>query len=336
MLQKLLEKEYGVKVQEYVKVDAYDALRGNGWLYLIARPGGREEEEVAELQKITEHLQSYGDNHVPYFLTTTSGKILTKWEDNQYCVLASRQEEIPPPKQKLGRKLAKFHERGRKVPFQVERSSRIGKWKELWEKRLEQMEKVWNGMLFQTPEDDFERLFIETFPYYMGMTENAIQYLVDTEIDENPADTDNGTVCHERFSSTSWGRHYLIKNPFDWVFDHRSRDLAEWTRERYFHNIQTYHREVKEFYDDYQGISPLSAFSWRLLYSRILFPLHYFNCIESYYITRSEQDKKLLEEKLQKILKQSREYEQFLNGFYQLAGAPVNKLKLPLLEWLAK
>ncbi|WML47074.1 hypothetical protein RCG23_15950 [Neobacillus sp. PS3-34] len=39
MLQKLLEKEYGVKVQEYVKVDAYDALRGNGWLYLIARPG---------------------------------------------------------------------------------------------------------------------------------------------------------------------------------------------------------------------------------------------------------------------------------------------------------
>jgi len=334
MLKQLLEKEYGVQVQEYVKIDAYDALRGNGWLYLIAKPGGREEEEVAELQRIAEHLHQYGDRHVPYFLTTKDGKILTKWEENNYCVFARRQEEVPPPKQKLGRKLAKFHERGGMVPFYVERSSRIGKWKELWEKRLEQMEKVWNGLLFQSPEDEFERLFIETFPYYMGLTENAIQYLVDTEIDVEPGNTDNGTVCHERFLSSSWGKDYLIKNPFDWVFDHRSRDLAEWTRERYFYNIQTYQREITQFYEDYQSISSLSPFSWRLLYSRILFPLHYFECIENYYITRSEQDKKILEEKLQKILNQSREYEAFLRTFYNLAGAPVRKMKLPMPDWL--
>ena len=75
---------------------------------------------------------------------------------------------------------------------------------------------------------------------------------VDVEIDDNPTEVDNVTVCHERFSTISWGTDYLIKNPFDWVFDHRSRDLAEWTRERYFHNNQTYQLDVKNFFQEYK------------------------------------------------------------------------------------
>ena len=112
------------------------------------------------------------------------------------------------------------------------------------------MEKVWNGLLFQTPEDEFERMFIDSFPYYIGLTENAIQYLVDTEIDDEPMETDSGTVCHERFSKRHGGQlnNYMIKNPFDWVFDHRSRDLAEWTRERYLHNYQTYDMECETIF----------------------------------------------------------------------------------------
>ncbi|WP_026576058.1 spore coat putative kinase YutH [Bacillus sp. UNC438CL73TsuS30] len=333
MLQKLLENQYGIKVEEYLKLDSYDALRGNGWLYLVSKPGGKEETDISELEKIAVHLRNFGDQHVPVFLSSKDGNLITTWEQNKYCVLANKQTE-KPQKIKLGRKLAKFHERGRNVPFQIERTSRIGQWKSLWEKRLEQMEKVWNGQLFQTPEDEFEKMFIESFPYYLGLTENAIQYLVDTEIDDEPMDFDAGTVCHERFSKNSWGRNYYIKNPFDWVFDHRSRDLAEWTRERYFRNNQTYDQELRQFFEEYQSIAPLSSFSWRLLYARLLFPLHYFECVENYYITRSEQDKKLLEEKLSKILRQSTEYEQFLAGFYLLSGAPIKRLNLPLPEWL--
>jgi spore coat protein YutH len=92
--------------------------------------------------------------------------------------------------------------------------------------------------------------------------------------------------------------------------------------------------ELKRFFEEYQSISPLSPFTWRLLYSRIIFPLHYFECIESYYITTSEQDKKVLEEKLMRILRQSGEYERFLASFYQITDAPIKQLNLPLLEWL--
>ena len=333
MLQKLLEKEYGIVADEPIHLGPYEGVRGSGWIFLSAKTNNLEEEYLTELGQIAEHMRNYGDNHVPLFLQTKDEKLIAEWEKVNYCVLAiqsiTRQEKM-----KYGRKLAKFHERGRRVPFAIERSSRIGQWKELWEKRLEQMEKVWNGLLFQNPTDEFERMFIESFPYYLGLTENAIQYLVDTEIDDEPTDADGGTVCHERFSYRSWGSDYYIKNPFDWVFDHRSRDLAEWTRERYFHNSQTYAPDLRRFFDEYQSIAPLSSFSWKLLYSRILFPLHYFECVERYYMTPSEQEKRQLEEQLNKMLKQSREYEQFLGGFYGMVGAPVRKLKLTIPEWL--
>ncbi|XJZ26806.1 spore coat putative kinase YutH [Bacillota bacterium Lsc_1132] len=333
MLQNLLEKEYGIKVEGSVKLDSYVALRGNGWLYFPAKAEDQQEEDIIELGQIADHLRNYGDRHVPVFVPSKDGQFLTTWENKNYCVLASRHAG-QQQRMKLGRKLAKFHERGRRIPFTIQRSKRIGQWKELWEKRLEQMEKVWNGLLFQTPEDEFERMFIESFPYYMGLTENAIQYLVDTEIDDEPKEVDHGTVCHERFSKRSWGTDFFMKNPFDWVFDHRSRDLAEWTRERYFHNIQTYELDVKRFFEEYQTIAPLSPFSWKLLYSRILFPLHYFDCVEKYYLTRSEQDKKVLEEQLTKILRQSKEYERFLGGFFYIVGAPVKKFNLTIPEWL--
>lgn len=333
MLQKLLQSQYGIEVSEYVKLDTFDALRGNGWFYLVTKTGGREAEDIVELEKIAEHLRTRGDIHVPVILPAKDGGFISSWEESSYCVMAHRQTE-KPSKMKLGRRLAKFHERGKTVPFIIERSSRIGQWKQLWEKRLEQIEKVWNDMLFQTPEDEFERMFIDSFPYYIGLSENAIQYLVDTEIDDEPVEADSGTVCHERFTLRTWGDHYYIKNPFDWVFDHRSRDLAEWARERYFRNTQTYELELKQFFADYQSIAPLSSFSWRLLFSRLLFPLHYFECIENYYISRSEQEKMMLEEQLTKILKQSSEYERFLGRFFQTAGAPIRQLKIPQLDWL--
>ena len=333
MLQTMLEKEYGIKVDGSIQLDSYEALRGNGWLYFPATAEHYQEEDLIELGKIAEHLRNFGDRHVPVFVPSKEGKYLTTWENKNYCVLASQQAERRST-MKLGRKLAKFHERGRRIPFPIERSKRIGQWKELWVKRLEQMEKVWNGLLFQTPEDEFERMFVESFPYYLGLTENAIQFLVDTEIDDDPTEVDNGTVCHERFSKKSWGQEFLLKNPFDWVFDHRSRDLAEWTRERYFYNIQTYEPEVKRFFEEYQSIAPLSSFSWKLLYARIMFPLHYFECVEKYYLTRSEQNKKLLEEQLTKILRQSKENERFLGSFFYLVGAPVKKFNLSIPEWL--
>jgi spore coat protein YutH len=333
MQTKWLEETFGIQPERQTQFGRYEGYISRNQIYIMA-PIGESKENLIELKGMADHLIQSGDRHVLNIIQTKSGDLWGDWEGKSFCLLACQLNERHPFQQ-VGRKLAKFHLRGLTIPFKVERTSRIGQWKQLWEKRLVQMEGVWQSKMYHSPENEFERMFIESFPYYMGLTENAIQYLVDTEIDESPGQTDNGTVCHERFSNPTWGKDFLLKNPMDWVFDHRSRDLAEWTRGVYFESKHAHHQQVRKFYQDYQALAPLSAFGWRLLYSRLVFPLHYFECIEEYYITHSEQDKKWQEERLHKLLQGSTEYEHFLGEFYQLADAPIRKLKIPHLEWLS-
>lgn len=335
MLQHLLQQKFGIQIEEQLRLGQYEACRATSNLYLSVPIGEMEKELVTELEKIAVHIRQHGDNRICQFLKTNEGEMIVEWEGKKQCVLSTRYADEAPV-QKLGRKLSKFHYRGRSISFQVKKINRIGQWKGFWEKRLDQMERVWNEALFQPPENDFERMFVQSFPYYLGVAENAIQYLVDTELDENPVEVDSGTVCHERFSYRTWGERYFIKNPFQWVFDHCSRDLAEWTRERYFRNIKTYEPDVKSFFSDYGALMPLSPFSWRLLYARLLFPIHYLECVEEYYITSSEQERHVLNERLNKYLNQTREHERFLGSFYDLVEVPVRKHKIPIPEWLMK
>jgi spore coat protein YutH len=335
MFEKMLKDKFGIKNGRELEIEKYRGFQNENSLYLIMNVNNRKEQEISELEKISHQLRTFGDREIPEFQATNEGPKICEWEGARYSVL--KYTELKPLNtSKIGRKLARFHLRGRYVPFRVETINRIGQWKQLWEKRLDQMENFWNGKLFQAPENEFEKMFFDSFPYYMGLAENAIQYLTDTELDSRPAEIDNATVCHERFTEATWGESQLVKNPYDWVFDHASRDLAEWVRDRYFYNSQTYQPVVNNFILAYQQITKLSPFSWRLLYARLLFPLHYFECIENYYITNSEQQKLALEEQLQRYLNKTEDHERFLGSFYQLVDVPVRSYKLPAINWLLK
>ena len=63
------------------------------------------------------------------------------------------------------------------------------------------------------PTDVFDQLFIESFPYYLGVAENAIQYVVDTEMDDTPQLTDAATICQERFTPLLWHQTKRLKLP---------------------------------------------------------------------------------------------------------------------------
>jgi spore coat protein YutH len=333
MFQKLLKNQYGVEAIESNPIGHYQSCQKENQRFLLVPVGQMDKEVLLELEEIANHLKKNGDLSVGTFLHTKEDDPIIKVESDQYCVLTCNHANSRSSN-RMGRKLAKFHYRGRTISFSVQKLSRVGQWKKLWETRMDQMEKVWNSMLYQQPESEFDRMFMESFPYYMAIAENAIQYLVDTELDDEPKSIDYGTVCHDRFSSHTWGNEIGMRNPFDWVFDHCSRDLAEWTRERYHYNMQTYQPDLQRFYSEYQSVEPLSSFSWRLLYARILFPLHFVECIEDYYSTTREQDQRLLTERLEKHLSYSSEYESFLRQFFQLLEVPVRKYHIPTLGWL--
>ena len=67
---------------------------------------------------------------------------------------------------------------------------------------------------------------------------------------------------------------------------------------------------------------------------RLLFPLHYVECIEDYYSSTSEEQKLMLSERLEKYLQQSSEHEKFLNQFFQLLEVPKHKHSIPVVDWL--
>ena len=333
MLKKLLKQHYGIDAMESTPIGHHQSCKDEQQRYLLIPVQQKDEEVILELERIAQHLKMTGDRNVSTFLTTKEQKHVVEFDSNQYCVLKFS-ENHGRSLTRIGRKLAKFHYRGRSISFPVEKITRIGQWKSLWEKRIDQMERAWNEMIRHDPENEFDAMFFESFPYYMAIAENAIQYLVDTELDDDPKVIDYGTVCHIRFTNRTWGDEIIMKNPFDWVLDHCSRDLAEWTRERYFHNYRTYEPEVLRFYEEYQSVQGLSSFSWRLLYARLLFPIHYVECIENYYSSQSEQEQRMLTERLEKFLQGSNDYEKFLGDFFQIVSAPVRQQHIPVLDWL--
>ena len=333
VFQKLLKQHYGIDAMESSPIGHYQSCKDEQQRYLLIPVQQKDEEVILELEQIVQHLKRTGDRNVSTFITTKEQKHVVEFDSNQYCVL-SCSENHGRSLTRIGRKLAKFHYRGRSISFPVEKITRIGQWKSLWEKRIDQMEKAWNEMIRHDPENEFDAMFFESFPYYMAIAENAIQYLVDTELDDDPKEIDYGTVCHIRFSNHTWGDEIIMKNPFDWVLDHCSRDMAEWTRERYFYNYRTFEPEVLRFYEEYQSVQSLSSFSWRLLYARLLFPIHYVECIENYYSSQSEQEQRMLTERLEKFLQGSNDYEKFLGNFFQIVSAPVRKQNIPVLDWL--
>ena len=80
-------------------------------------------------------------------------------------------------------------------------------------KRLDQLEKFWQSQVMNHPTDVFDQLFIESFPYYLGVAENAIQYVVDTEMDDTPQLTDAATIC-QNDSHLYYGIKRSVSNSF--------------------------------------------------------------------------------------------------------------------------
>ncbi|MBM7586213.1 spore coat protein YutH [Bacillus pakistanensis] len=332
-MEDILTKYYGLQPERMYQDGKAHRYMVNGLLYTIVTVTHMEQEKLVELYKISEHLKATGDRYVSTFVPSTEDKFLITEKQQDYVVV--KNEFIQSKVQNhFGRKLAKFHSRGRSIEEKIEHQSRIGQWKGLWEKRIDQLETAFQQTVQNHPVDEFEKRFVESCPYFIGLAENAIQYLVDTELDDEPHQVDSGTVCHERFLQDTWGTDIWIRFPFDWIFDHGSRDIAEWVRERYLKRNQTYHKDIQTFLKDYQSITPLSTFSWRLIYARLLFPIHYFECIERYYVTSSEQQKLQLQDRLGRELKNASQYEKFLTDFYQIAEVPVKKHGIPVVGWL--
>ncbi|GGE80566.1 spore coat putative kinase YutH [Priestia taiwanensis] len=322
---------YGLHAAELIRMGIYEGFWIRNKVYILVPLLGRKEEELTEIKKLGDYMIAQGDMMVTTFVPNVHGYYVSKIQGKDYILVkcnrhGTRQWEGE------GRELAYFHYRGKHFSEKVEQLNRIGQWKTLWETRLEQLERFWQSKVINHPNDSFDMLFVSSFPYFLGLTENAIQYIVDTELDDQPKAFDGATVCYQKYACHTMNEYQRVKVPFQWVYDHPGRDIAEWVRSALFTNKES--TEIIRFLNEYEQVMPLSSFAWRLMYARLLFPLHYFEEVEGYYSVEDEGKKALRERKLQKIVDSAADHQRFLGGFYDMIQLPIGKLNIRKVEWL--
>jgi len=325
---------YQIQPAELIKVDSYYLFWQRNRVYFLVPVSQYKEEELQEMKKLSDYMQSLGDLSVATFVQNTQGYFVSRIANSNHALFrCNRQYER---NKSIGEELAIFHARGKKYAEEVLELNRIGQWKTLWEKRLEQLERFWQSKVNSHPENYFEQVFVESFPYYLGLTENAIQYVVDTELDTKPELVDAATICHQKLNIRHLKSIYHAKIPVEWTYDHFSRDLAEVIREHYFESGDESMEHILTFLHGYEKRSPLSPFSWRLLYARLIFPVHYYETVEGYYLTKTDDERKQREHELIYHLETAEKYEEFLGTFFEKIGLPVEKLGIRELSWLKK
>lgn len=164
-------------------------------------------------------------------------------------------------------------------------------WGILWSNKIDYLEDLINENGKKYP------LIVDSFNYFVGMTENAISYF-------NTIDIDSGykyVVSHKiiRWDDTV----EVLYNPMNIIFDFRVRDVSEYIKNSFFNNNYNIFEELV----NYLRKNYLSLMEVKLLISRLLYPSFYFEMYEDILIDNKEE-KIILD-----VISRLDEYEEYLS-----------------------
>ena len=186
-------------------------------------------------------------------------------------------------------------------------------WGTLWSEKIDYFE-------YQVRELSIEKDVVKnSFSYYIGMAENAISYVNNTNM-KYGRDAYQIVLSHRRVFYPNYKLNYL--NPLSFVFDLEVRDIAEYLKAMFFKkNVNFCLDELSS----YLKIRHLSFYEYQMLYARLLYPTYYFDVYES--VMNKNGD----EEELVNIIKKCDSYEEFLKKAY----LEISKYaKIDKIEWI--
>ncbi|WP_100405314.1 spore coat putative kinase YutH [Bacillus solitudinis] len=323
MFERNVYDSYQLYCDSRFSIGDYEAFEANGQSYIILP---KEECASNELEMIAyiDYMRSIGDTSILELQQTVQkGYVgLVDGQDVYVCKLtaeSSRQGFRLQSDFQRGEHLAAIHYYGKQMPTKQKNFDYFGQWHRLWEKRLEQLEGWYQQVLYEGPQSIVDEAFLFSYPYFMGLTENAIQYAVDANLDDKSKEQEQGTISHRRFTEKTWLilSEYgdFVKRPTDFVYDHRCRDIAEWIRSKRDQLLDEGWSGITDFLEGYEQYEPLSSFAWRMTYARLLFPLHYFETIESYYRSQLPDEKNVYGQAFFQLLEKEQLNQQFLEQF---------------------
>ena len=183
-------------------------------------------------------------------------------------------------------------------------------WEVLWSNKIDYYEMQVNENKKKYP------LIKESFDYFIGLAENAISYLVNTKKETKPLIYDMKVISHNNLFDS-------IYDPLNIILDHKARDISEYIKLSFFNKNKNIYKEL----DIYFMNNIYSEYGIRILFSRLLYPSHYFNIYDNI-ILGNYNEKKLID-----IIKNIKEYELYLYNMYLYLNKYYN---IPSVEWLKK
>lgn len=197
------------------------------------------------------------------------------------------------------------------MPFNantVERSD----WGILWANKIDYLEYEIGQLGQKHPE------IRDTFSYFVGMGETAIQLVNMVLSDENKNLMFLKTIGHDRIRAED--TLFDLYNPLNLVVDYRIRDMAEYFKHCFFagHSIE---KEIIEFLQ----YSNLGADEGVLFLARMLYPTYYFDLYEDII---SGVDRK---SELKKVISKVDDYQDVIKKIYKYYR---NYLSIVRIEWL--
>ncbi|WP_085991474.1 hypothetical protein [Oceanobacillus senegalensis] len=318
-----LSTYYGIQVEEKLWFDSKEAYRDGNYFYFITSIDNREI-IFMEQASLSYYLMDYEVKHVTLPIPNLQGEWITPFHDKNYLVM--RVSELNHDRYTSdGIALANFHHIGSNYQYQPKEISSYGAWKTLWINKLTIFETKIKDEAKNNP-CDYYKLLMDLLPYLVGISENAIQYIRETETENRFHEVDQGSITFNRY------KNQLIQ-PILWsedlVYDHPTRDIAEYIRS--FMLVEDDGNDISTFLQDYQYIRPLSIFSLRLIYARLLFPIHWFDLINRGFM---EENLDQLYLDLRELADKQVTYERALKEFFEINGVRTEDLDIPVINWL--
>ncbi|WP_416147089.1 spore coat putative kinase YutH [Salipaludibacillus sp. HK11] len=346
MLERELYEHYQIDLEQALNIGDDMIIKGSGNHYLLRNIASLDKRRILEQERMTQFLMTQQEPDIITPLKSTSGHERTIIDGQEAIIYQFQDEQINrnsnETERSIGKRLARFHLRGEH--FEPTSSVWQGtwlSWKNRWMKRLDQLEKWYVHKQQEHYKSEMDESFLLTFPYFLTVTENAIQMIVDTQLND-PFSIREGrgnTICHRRFYEGSWitldeKAVARYKVPADFVYDHFSRDVAEYLRHICTETIPFAQKikRIERFLHRYQMIRPLKNHDAILVVTRIMFPVHYFDLIEAYYRSVDERRKSVMEEDLMSLFTQAEEYETLLHHISKFFLIPNEFFP----HWLAK
>lgn len=321
VLEQLL-RYYGVQAKTKVIWDNREGLQDSTFSYFII-PSANKEELLLEQGSLAQYLAYAGYRQVTVPMYTWQGEWFT--DEEQTSMGLKVQPLLQSSGEAHGKLLAAFHESGSGYPYEPILLSSYGQWKELWIDKLTAFE----TRLMETVKQhkrDYGELVMDSLPYIVGLSENAIQYVSESVRETKHSPHDQGSIVFWRYANQ-------LEKPIIWMedlaFDHPMRDVAELVRNELMKENGIV--AAVEILRSYNDIRPISTFGWRLLYARLLFPVHLFDCLEEGLATeKSEQ----AYQRLSNTLDQQTKYETGVRELYHWIREEYAAINIPMVDWL--